>query len=103
MTLIIEMTIRPTDRREGETMHLFDAETKEEVNLCGAGASTHDRVTVQDCLRQLIDGIPVGNVCRICMGFAAWWAEGHCRKLEADAFLLGARAQRLHERDATRY
>lgn len=37
------------------------------------------------------------------MGFAARWAEGHCRKLEDEASLLRARAQRLHERGAKRY
>ena len=84
-------------------MHLFHAEAKEEMALCGAKTSAYDLITVQYCLRQLIDGIPVGNICRTCVGFAAWWAEGHCRKLETDAILLRARALRLHERDATHH
>ena len=44
-------------------MHLFGADVREEESLCGADASVHDLTTVQNCLRQLIDGIPVGNVC----------------------------------------
>lgn len=84
-------------------MHLFDAETREEVTLCGAGASAYDRITVQYCLGQLIDGLRVGNICRSCMVRAVCWTEGHCRKLEADAIQLRAKALRLHERDATRY
>lgn len=98
MTPITEITMRPSGRQEEVVMHLFDAETKEEVTLCGADASVHDWITVQYYLRQLIDGIHVGNVCLTCMGFAAWRAEGHCRKMEPEAILLRARAKRLHER-----
>ena len=79
-------------------MRLFDAETREEVTLCGADASVHDWIKVQYYQRQLINGIHVGNVCLTCMVFAAWWAEGHCRKMEAEAILLRARAKRLHDR-----
>ena len=103
MTRITRTTIRPADRREEDTMHLFDADAKEEEALCGAEASVHDLITVQYCLRQLIDDVPVGNVCRICMACAARWAVEHCRKLEADATVLRAKARRLHNRSATRY
>ena len=34
MTPFTEVTIRVTDRREEETMHLFDAEAREEMGLC---------------------------------------------------------------------
>ena len=47
MTLITKMTKRLTDSREWETMHLFDAEAKEEIALCGANASPCDLITVQ--------------------------------------------------------
>ena len=103
MTPLTKMMKRLADPREGEAMHLFDAEAREELTLCGATAFIHDRITLQYCLRQLIDGNPVGNVCRACMVQAACWAEGHCRKLKTETILLQARALRLRNRDAKRY
>ena len=103
MTRLTKITIRSADRREEDTMHLFDADAKEEEALCGAGTSACDLTTVQYCLRQLIDGIPVGNICPTCMAEAACWAEDQCRKLETDATLLRVRALRLHKRDAKLY
>lgn len=103
MNLIAEITMPPSGRLAEQTMHLFDAEATKENALCGADASACDLTAVQFCLRQLVNRIPVGNVCGTCVGCAARWAEGHCRRLEADATSLRARAQRLYDRDATRY
>ncbi len=103
MTPPTDITKRLTDPLQEETMHLFDADAREEKALCGADVSAEDLMTVQYCLAQLIRGVPVGNVCRACIRFAACWAEEHCRKLEAETMLLRANAQRLHERNATRY
>ena len=71
MTPPTSMTIRPADRREEETMHLFDAEAREEMAACGADVPACDPNTVQDCLGRLIDGIHVGSGCRTCMACAA--------------------------------
>lgn len=111
MTWIAKMTTRPANRREEETMHLIDGETTEEVTLCGADASIHDRITVQYCLRQLIDGIPVGNVCEPCKVHAVRWAANRIQELEADAGELRVVADELQrtaagcraDGDAARY
>lgn len=103
MTPSTEMTMRPDDPKVQQTMHLFDGEAAKEKTFCGADAYACDLTSAQFCLRRLIDGIPVGNICLTCMICAACWAEGHCRRLVADATMLRARAQRLHEKDARRY
>lgn len=82
-------------------MHLFEAEAKEKTSLRRADASVQYLVNVQGCLTLFIDA--PGCICRSCMGFAAYWAEGHCRKPEASAMLPPARAQKLRVRDAKRY
>ena len=96
MNFPTEMTTRSNKRREEETMHLFDANARAVVSIL-------DLTTVQGCLGQFIDGIPIRNICRTYMTCAACWAGGHCRRLVTDASLLRSRAQRLHERDAKRY
>lgn len=98
-----DLTKRLTDPKQEETLHLFDADAREEKALCEADAYAEDLMTVQYCPTQLIRGVPVGNACRTCMDLAACWAEEHCRKLQAEAMLLRSKAQRLHERDATRF
>ena len=54
------------DSHEEETMHLFDAEAREEEALCGAETSPNNRISLQ----YYVDGrrydLAVGTVCELC-------------------------------------
>ena len=84
-------------------MHLFDAEANEEKGLCGAGGFAHDLTTVQYYLERRMDDGPVGTVCEECKVFAVRWTDRYHRKLEADAGVCLAKAERLRRKDTVRY
>ena len=60
------MNMSITDSHEEETMHLFDAETREEEALCGAETSVDDRISLQYYLERRLDDLAVGTVCELC-------------------------------------
>ena len=66
MTRLTEITLRPADRREEETMHLFDADAREEMALCGTEASVLDLTTVQDYLERRRHDLSLPTVCNRC-------------------------------------
>ena len=55
-----------TDSHEEETMHLFDAEAREEETLCGADTSVDDRISLQYYLERRRYDLEVGTVCERC-------------------------------------
>ena len=90
-----QMDIPVTYSQGEETMHLFDAEAREEVALCGAETSADDWSSVQYYLKRRLNDFAVGTVCEPCKAPAVRRAERSCLNLEADAGELRATADRL--------
>ena len=114
MTLITEMTMRPADRSEKETMHLFDTRADEEKALCGADLPAADLTGVDAYGERRDDELPVGNICEPCKVHAVGLVEIRILNLEADSGDLRVRADQLErkasglqpegaERDRMRY
>ena len=61
-----QMNIPITDNHEEETMHLFDAEAREEEALCGAETSVDDRISLKYYGERRRDNHAVGTVCQPC-------------------------------------
>ncbi len=78
------MNMPITDSHEEETMHLFDAEAREEEALCGAEASVDDRISLQYYLKRRIDDLAVGTVCELCKARTVAFAMRLCREFEAE-------------------
>ena len=53
-------------RCELTEMHLFDAEVREEMAMCGADASVHDLTAVQDYLERRRHDLSIPTVCNRC-------------------------------------
>ena len=78
-------TIMPiTDSQEEETMHLFDAEAREEEALCGAETSADDRISLQYYLERRRYDLAVGTVCEECKPRAVMFARRLCREFVAE-------------------
>ena len=71
-------------RCELKVQHLFDDDAREERPLCGAVASTGERIGVVYYLECRKGGAPVGTVCEACKPLAVPFAENRVRDLEAD-------------------
>ena len=95
MNLIAEIPMRPADRREEETMHLFHADPREEEALCGADTSADRRRSMGGYLEDRLNEVGVGTVCEECKVRGVRWTENRILKLEADAGELRDSADEL--------
>lgn len=84
----------PSGRYEMETMHLMDADAREEAALCEAAVDPIDLISAHDHLKRRVKGLSVPPVCDGCKAAAVPLAENHCRKLEAEVRDLRAGAER---------
>lgn len=75
-----------------ETMHLMDADAREEAAFCKASASVHDLTSVQDYLERRANDLPLSTTCNKCKIVAVTWADDYCQNLEADGM-----AEEAHE------
>ncbi len=64
--------------------HLFDDDSREERALCGAHASTEERIGAVYYLECRMGCAPVGTVCEGCKSLAVPFAEKLARDLELD-------------------
>ena len=78
------MNMSITDSHEEETMHLFDAEAREEEALCGAKTSVHDRISLQYYLELRLDDLAVGTVCERCKPRTVAFAKRLSREFVAE-------------------
>ena len=60
------MNMSITDSHEEETMHLIDAEAREEEALYRKETSVDDRISLQYYLERHLDDLAVGTVCELC-------------------------------------
>ena len=88
------MNMSITDSHEEETMHLIDAEAREEEALCGAEASVDDRISLQYYLKRRIDDLAVGTVCELCKPRTVAFAMRLCREFVAEGRLDKAQEYR---------
>ncbi len=63
------------DSHEEETMHLFDAEAREEEALCKKDSPSIERMSVGYYLEERLCGLPVGTVCEDCKSLGIPLAE----------------------------
>lgn len=75
-----------------DTMHLMDADAREEAAFRKASASIHDLTSVQDYLERRANDLPLSTICDRCKVVAVTWADDYCQKLEADGM-----AEEAHE------
>ncbi len=79
-----QMNMPFTDSREEETMHLFDAEAREEEALCRAKTSADDRISLKYYGEQRRDNHAVGTVCQPCKDRAVAFARRLSREFMAE-------------------
>ena len=79
-----QMNIPITDSLEEETMHLFDAEARKEVVLCGAETSADDRRSVGGYLEDRLNNIEVGTICKRCKPRTVAFARRLCLESAAE-------------------
>ena len=87
-----QMNIPITDSRGEETMHLFDAEAREEEALCGAETSVDDRISLKYYVVRRLDDLAVGTVCERCKPRTVTFARRLCRE-----FVAEGRTDEAHE------
>ena len=75
-------------------MHLFDAEARKEVALCGAETSADDRISLKYYAEQRRHCLTVGTVCESCKDRAVAFARRLCRELVAEGRTDGAHEYR---------
>ena len=92
------MSIQTEGRYGLISIHLMDANTREEDPLCKAAVEVPDLISVQDHLERRMNDLPVPTVCGPCKVAAVPWAENRCRELEAEA-----RDARTRAGDVARY
>ena len=94
MTLITKMKAGLTGRREEKTMHLFDADAREEKALCGADTSADRRRSMGGYLEDRLNETGVGIACEGCKSRAVPLAVNLARDLEAEGLLDEAQEYR---------
>ncbi len=84
MSTKTRMNMPIIDSHEEETMHLFNAEAREEEALCGAETSVDDRISLQYYLERRLDDLAVGTVCERCKPRTVVFAMRLCREFLAE-------------------
>ena len=74
------------NRMDFVTMHLMDADAREEEARCGAEASLHDLASVQDHLERLAENLKLSTVGAECKVAAVPWLRDWRLALEGASF-----------------